>query len=229
MPPLKRKYVLTQAPGTMMARVYKKRKTGPYASGYVPYQRRAFRGEPKFVDTASASYACNSTGSITHISIVPTGSTVNSRDGKNFKLTSAQLRGVWAVDTASTLVQGMALLVWDKQPNKALAGITDVLDSASSYSFIKRENAQRFRIIRKWRFASSGNSTTPATGRETQDIDEYVKLPANCIAQCTSADATGVIGNRVTGALLLVTVGDIGAGTADLNFNVGIRTNFVDA
>lgn len=198
-------------------------------SGRSRYTRtRVGFGEAKYVDVAAFAYAANTTGSIGHVSIVPTGTTVNSRDGKNFRCTSVQVRGYWKADTTTTTSSGMALLVWDRQPNKALAAITDIMDTTASTAFIKRENQQRFKIIRKWRYCATGNSSTPATGKELYDIDDYIKLPAECVASCTTADTTGAIGNRISGALLFLTMGDTAAGTADLDCNVAIRTNFVE-
>jgi len=187
-------------------------------------------GDAKYVDTTLAAYALNTTGSVTHVSIVPTGTTVGSRDGKAFRCTSVQVRGNAQADTTTLVGTGAAYLVWDRQPNKALAAVTDILDSASSASLPKRENASRFKILKKWRWAFSGNNTTAGQINDTSiyDVDDYVRLPSDCVATCTAADTTGVIGNRVTGALLLVTVGDVGAGTADANLNVGVRLNFAD-
>lgn len=185
-------------------------------------------GEAKYFDTAATGRALNTTGTVIHLDIVPQGTTVNSRDGRKFKNTSVQLRGYAQSDTATTITNGMMLLVWDRQPNKVLAGVTDILESATSFAFAKRENAQRFRILKKWRWCFGGNSTTPATGKEVYDIDDYVKLPDECIAECTASDTTGAIGNRVTGALLLLTIGDIAAGTTDAICNIGARVNFVD-
>lgn len=192
---------------------------------------RSFRGasgDAKYVDTAYAGYAFDTTGTVTHISIVPQGTTVNNRDGKAFRCTSVQVRGSATADTTTTYSQGAAYLVWDRQPNKALAAVTDVLDTAGSQSFSKRENAARFKILKKWRYVFAGNITTPATEKVIYDVDDYVKLPADCVAACTTADTTGAIGNRITGALLLVTCGNTAAGTADASFTVGVRTNIMD-
>lgn len=189
-------------------------------------------GEAKYVDTALASYGLNSDSAspVTHIDIVPVGSTVNSRDGRKFKPTSVQLRGIARSDTTTVASNGAVYLVWDRQPNKALASVTDILDSQNSNSFGKRENAQRFRIIKKWRYDFIGNYATAGqqTSKSQYDVDEYVKLPEECLAECTTADTTGAIGNRVTGALLMVTVGDTAGGTTDATFTVRIRTNFRD-
>lgn len=187
-------------------------------------------GEAKYVDIAATNYALNVTGSITHLDVVPTGTTVNSRDGRKFKPTAVQFRGNAGADQTTTCTSGAMYLVWDHQPNKALASITDVLDSATAQSFSKRENSQRFKIIKKWRWAFSGNSLT--AGQQTSsswfDIDDYVKLPDYCVAECTTSDTTGAIGNRVTGALLLITVGGSAAGTSDAVAFVNTRVNFVD-
>lgn len=185
-------------------------------------------GEAKFFDVASGTLPLNTTGSVSQVDSIPTGTTVNSRDGRKFKLTSFQIRGLALADTTTTNTQGAMYLVWDRQPNKALAAITDILDTNSSVSFQKRENIQRFKIIKKWRWVFSGNSTTPNGYGTIYDIDDYVKLPDECLAETTSADTTGAIGNRVTGALLLITTGSSGASTADGNVTVTTRVNFVD-
>lgn len=202
----------------------------PYAQRMRAVQRGFLgaAGEAKYFDVASGTLALNTTGSITQLDSVPTGTTVNSRDGRKFKLTSFQVRGIAAADTTTTVTQGAMYLVWDRQPNKALAAITDVLDSASSVSFAKRENSQRFKIIKKWRWVFAGNSATPTANNAIYDIDDYVKLPEECVAECTSADTTGAYGNRVTGMLLLITIGSKAAGTNDADVTITTRVNFVD-
>lgn len=200
-------------------------KTSPYKKARYNPPRNARRGEAKFFDTASASYALNTTGSVTHLDIVPQGTTVSKREGKEFHLSSVQIRGVASSDTATATASGMMMLVWDKQPNKVIAVLTDILDTASSQSFIKRENAQRFSILKKWRWAFAGNATAP-TATNVFDIDDYMTV--NLKACCTSADTDGAIGTRITGALYLVTCGTIAAGTADANAVVSVRVNFRD-
>lgn len=192
-------------------------------------------GEAKYIDVASASYACDTTGSITHISIVPTGTTVSTRDGRKFRVSGMRIRGSLVAGSTTAYAGSMIMLVWDKQPNKALPAVADILDSASSDSFPKRENSQRFMIIRSWRHMLIGANDDEPTGtaKSAYDIDHYVKMPADpkkggpLIAECTSADTTGAIGNRVTGALYLVTVGNA-ATTYAANLTATIRTNFMD-
>lgn len=186
-------------------------------------------GDAKFFDKAAASYAMDTTGSITHIDVVPQGTTVNEREGKAFAPTSVHVRGYANSGTEGLTTQGVLYLIWDYQPNKALASITDVLDSTSSVSFPKRENAGRFKILRQLRYVFSGESDNSAvSGPNVFDIDEYVRIPKDCVALCTAADTTGAIGNRISGALLAITVGRTAAGTAAAGCTVGYRVNFMD-
>lgn len=219
---LARRGVAYPAQGSVGARA------GRYGGYTVPRGFVGLAGDRKFVDTALAVYAMNTTGSITHVSIVPTGTTVNSREGKSFRVTSCQVRGNVSSDAATTVAPAAWALVWDYQPNKALPALTDIWDAVNDASFIKRENNARFKIL-LWRHHTMiGNVTTPASGGEQCPVDEFVKMPKDAVALCTVADTTGVIGNRINGALYLCTMGGIAAGTADANLTVSVRTNFID-
>lgn len=187
-------------------------------------------GDAKFVDVASTTYNMDTTGTITHISIVPQGSTVNSREGRSFRVTSLMVRGNVYPGASTSLTQGTLLFVWDKQPNKALAAITDVLESANSQAQNKRENASRFVIIRRFDYDVVGNTGAAAnlTDKSQHLVQEYIKFPRDCVATCTATDTTGAIGNRVTGALLMVTVGVNVAGATAATFCGNMRVNIQD-
>jgi len=187
-------------------------------------------GEAKYVDVANAAYNCDSTGSLAHISIVPQGTTVNSRVGRKCELSYVQLRGEVTNGSTAKVSSWALYLVWDEQPNKALAAINAVLDGSDTYSFPKRENVQRFKIIRKWTGVCCGNNTTAAqqTSNTTVRIDEYVRLPKGLVIVPTTADTTGAMADIITGALLFVAVGNNGtagtsAPTATLTMRVGFR------
>lgn len=184
--------------------------------------------DSKYFDVAATQYGFNTTGSVTHLDIIPQGDTVSQRNGKAWQNTNLQVRGYLYGDTTALLNQVAMYIIWDRQPNKALAGVTDILAVAASYGFMNRENKGRFLCIKKWQRMLIGNTTAVATGREALVIDKWIRLPAECVAQCTAADTTGVIGNRVTGALLLLTVGSSAAGTSDASSVLGFRIGFKD-
>jgi len=120
------------------------------------------------------------------------------------------------------------MLVWDKQPNKALAAITDVLDAVQPQAMNKRENAGRFVVLRRWNEVLTGKGDASTTAGFAKNFDEYVKLPKDCICECTGADTTGAIGNRISGALLLITLGNIAPGNSAAALTCAVRVNFMD-
>ena len=185
-------------------------------------------GENKYVDVANAVYVCDTTGSITHISVVAQGDSVNQRDGRKFMPTWVNMRGIIANGSTATSTESAVLLVWDKQPNKALAAITDILDVVSTVAQNKRENSSRFMIIRRWSVLLTGKSDGSTVPGFARNFDRYVRLPRGLVAECTPSDTTGEIGNRVTGALLLVTLGNRAAGTAAAALETSIRIGFKD-
>jgi len=194
----------------------------------VPRGFTGVAGEAKYIDIANATYTLNTTGQIIHASVIPQGTTVNSRVGRKCELKYFQMRGQVEANSTATFNQWSIYLVWDEQPNKALAAVTDILDAATSYALSKRENVQRFKILRKWTGVLLGNTTTPATGKETERLDEYVRLPKGLVVVPTTADTTGVIGDVITGALLLVFVGDSAAGNTAASCVMTARTGFSD-
>lgn len=205
------------------------RSVGRYRSRPRPNSTRGYlkANDAKFVDLPQELFNNNTTGTIKLIATIPQGTTVNTREGKACQLTSVRLRGNMFTDTTTTATHVCNYLVWDKQPNKALAAIADIFTSASSLAFPNRENAQRFRIIKQWRRAFSGNVTAPVGASVMMAVDEWIPLKG-CVTSYTAADTTGVIGNIITGALLFVAVGDQASGTADGNSNISFRVNFKD-
>lgn len=185
-------------------------------------------GDAKFVDTDEATYACDTTGTVTHLDIVPRGSSVNEREGKNFRNTSIQIRGSLKNGSTASVSEAVVLIVWDKQPNKALAVIGDVLDSVASTAMNKRENASRFVIIRRYDNCLTGKGDGTSAPGYFINFDQYIKLPPDCIASCTDADTTGAIGNRISGALLMMTLGSNVAGTTASALTCTVRVNFED-
>lgn len=182
--------------------------------------------ETGFVDLALANYALDTTGSITLLATVPQGASVNQRVGKKIAWKSIQMRGTVASNSATTFTDGAILLVYDRRPTGTLPAITDVLVSVHSASMNNDANSGRFRILRRWDFALSGNITTPATGNEVKDATAYIKLAS--MPGVFKAAGTGAIGDIEEGAIYLITCGSSAAGTTAAVANLGFRTRFLD-
>lgn len=179
-----------------------------------------------FVDLAAAAYVLDTTGSITLLATIAQGVSDSQRVGKKAAYKSVQVRGSVASGTTATLNDVSLLIVYDREPTGALPNITDILNTANSRSFNNDTNSDRFKIVRRIDKVLIGNSTTPATGVESFNLDEYIDLKGMPI-QFGNA-GTGAIGDIKKGALYLVTVGNIAAGTAAASATLGFRTRFFD-
>lgn len=181
-----------------------------------------------YVDLASATYACNTTGSITLVATIAQGASVNQRIGKKVRFKSLQVRGLVAGDSTTVRTMATLILVYDRRPTSSLPAITDVLDSVSSRSFNNDDNSGRFQIVRRWDWIILSNSAT--TGQQNAKtayiINEYVDLKK--LPSVFKSAGTGAIGDIEQGALYAITVGDLAAGTNDANVIVGYRTRFID-
>lgn len=200
---------------------------GGFKSNFFRLQRApGLSRELGYVDVASASYALDTTGSVTLLNTVAQGAAVTQRVGKKIAMKGLQCRGNILANSATTIADGAILIVYDKRPTGALPTITDILVSANTNSMNNDANAGRFSILKRVDQVVIGNSTTPATGAEAFDADWWLDLKGREVVY--KAAATGAIGDIEQGALYLVTIGGNAAGTGAATFAAGFRMRFLD-
>ncbi|AUM61727.1 capsid [uncultured virus] len=182
--------------------------------------------ESGFVDLAQASYALDTTGSITLIATVAQGASVSQRVGKKIVLKSLQSRGFCNNNSAGVVNDVAFLIVYDKRPTGSLPAVTDVLNTVSSASFNNDANSGRFMILKRCDFILNGTSATTMGDGPSDSTDFYLNL--RNLPTVFKAAGTGAIGDIEQGALYLITVGSNTAGTTAATLAVGFRTRFVD-
>lgn len=184
----------------------------------------------KFKDLAAATYACDTTGSLTLIpDLIAQANTEGGRSGDQIILKSVWFKGRFVVSATTTVVDAVAYIVWDKTPNKALPAITAIFNTVSSNSFPLDSAKRRFTVLKKLTFMGTGNSATPATGGEIQDADFYLPLPKDLVVEYDSVvGVTGAIGEIISGGLYLVTMSNVAAGTAACSLIGGFRTRYLN-
>lgn len=183
-------------------------------------------GESGFVDLASAVYNLDTTGAVTLIATVAQGAGTSQRIGKKIIWKSLQGHGLMNVGSTATFNDVAFLVVYDKRPTGSLPGVTDILNTASSASFNNDANSGRFQILKRVDRTMIGNNAAVTTGQEAKNVDFYLSLRnLPCVYK---AAGTGAIGDIEEGALYLVQVGSIAAGTAAAALTIGFRTRYVD-
>ena len=188
--------------------------------------RRKAPQEVNYVDLGSVAYNFDNIGSVTLLAQIAQGASVQQRIGKRAYYKSLLIRGIVVAGTTGTVADGAFLIVYDKRPTGALPAITDILTAISPHAFMNDNNTGRFEIIRRKDFNILGNSATPTTGQESYNVDEYIRLNKRPIT--FESAGTGAIGDIDSGALYLVTVGNLVAGTTAPTLTSRFRTRFTE-
>jgi len=207
-------------PGTLF-------RAAPLRTGgfYGPGQRSLM--EAKVVDTDPANYSMDTTGSVTLINGVATGSDFTDRIGRKIILKSVYVRGIIKpVDSQTNDALCRMMVVYDMQANGAAPAITDILKSATSQSQLNMNNRDRFKIIFDKVVALGARDIASGyTGLvNVVPIKKYKKLRHETVFSGTLS----TIGSISTGALYLVNVGDQSSGLGG-NFSGSVRVRFIDA
>jgi len=212
---------------------------------YVPLATRGYRPnaiEKKVYDVGPSTKACNATGTVTAMFIPTLGSDMQNRIGRKTCIKKIFLRGFITLEAASDTLgacnaesqAARVMMVWDSQPNGAIAAIADILkDPASATeSQLNIDNRDRFKVIWEKNFVfdpfilPGGTVNAGVSNRTCYFFKKFKRVNLETIFNNTNG---GTIADISSGALLLVTVGTVAAG-ADLNSNLFFthRTRFAD-
>lgn len=190
-------------------------------SNYGSSKRGFLLSEQHFFDIGSATYQNDTTGSITLLNTIARGTGPSDRVGRSYTVTNVVLEGYLRNQATSTHNTCKVHLVWDYQPNKALATIADIFDTVTPTGQRKMETAERYKVLKTWQVALNGNFGQSAS---TCGVSGSARVNEKTLL--TSADATGVIGNFIEGALLLVTRGDVAPGVTAAFLTTTVRIFF---
>jgi len=186
------------------------------------------KNETGYLDIAFATYANDTTGSITLINPVAQGAATTQRIGKKWTMKSIQVRGFMENGATATTNNITNLIVYDKRPTGTLPAITDILNTVNSSSFNNDTNSGRFRIIRRNDEILVGGyvlATNPVLESTMKNADEFVKLNLPVV---NKALGTGAIGDIEEGALYFISVGNTAAGGTAASTKLGFRLRFTE-
>lgn len=184
--------------------------------------------EKKVVDTAQATYACDTTGSVTFVNGATGGSAFTERIGRRYTNVAVQVRGLLRKeDDTSGPNLCRILLVYDSQPNGVIATIAQIFNAATSTSMLNLDNRERFRVIADRQYTVGEVNTTATQTFATAPGSHSVNIYRRINLETTCDGTTNGIGDVNTGAIYLVTLGNNAAG-AGASFIANVRVRFID-
>lgn len=209
------------------------RRSGPY-NALTQYQSHTHPVYPKpEVKTKDTDITgTDFTGAVVTANIIPAGGVavinalaqsgaVNSRIGQQVTTRNCTYRyelDLPANPANAVPTSGRVMIVWDRQPNNAVAAFTDIFTSASYLAYVSPGAAQRFVILRNQQFSLSPN------GDQTLFIEGYCKINMTS----TYAPSTAPTNIPISGALLLVFIGDQANALNQPTISGCFRTRFID-
>lgn len=174
-------------------------------------------------DVAAASpptstlYPITNVGVVSCVNTIPTGTGVGGFTGNQVSIKSAAYRFELDLGTTPVATSGRVLLIWDKQPNGALAAFTDIFAFPNYLSFANVNTRERFVILRNDQFSLSPQ------GDQSIFIERFVKI--NMTTTFTNNSAGTV---PQTGALLIVFIADQATAANQPRIAGNIRVRYYD-
>jgi len=169
-------------------------------------------------------------GSAWVLNQIPIGNSSITRVGRRYSITACALRGSVFAGTTGTTACASLVLVWDRKPNNitVMPDPTAIFAVQNSSSLTNKDNAPRFKILRRWDWVINGDQDAANQCDNTQiRFDDFVKMK-NKVTILTTADTTGELADMVEGALYLYALGDKVTGTTAPSLNIACRLYFED-
>jgi len=182
------------------------------------------------------------------VNTVQEGSSFYNRIGRRIQMQSLHVTGdIIDNGTAGGAVGHYLriMMLYDRQPNGAAPVIGDVLTdygsqgvtSSTSYSHLNMNNADRFKILRDLRIHIADDSTNTVDNVDQAIIDytnnrvnvnEFIRLGALDVHYKASSNP-GVIGDIASGALWVVTFGNVASASSPYSFKWTARLRYNDS
>lgn len=193
------------------------------------FQTRGSTGpELKFIDIATATYDCDTTGDTVVMNVLATGTDFNNRIGRKVVFKKIQVRGQFRASNAGIPEQQLLriMLIYDKQPDTGNPTPALVLQQSNSTSFVNNANTDRFQIImNKMVTMAAYAAANDSSGGPACLVDEYIE----CDLVTKYDDTTAAAASIEYGAIWLISIGSVAAGAAAGTFVGSVRLRYIDS
>lgn len=205
------------------------------------------RTEIKTLDVPLQTDLISTTAVFTLLNLMEEGTSFFNRVGRKIMMKSIRITGGLALSGLAVINANQdylrVMVVYDRQPNGSAPAISDILQnvdlggtsSTTSYAGLNMNNSERFLVIQDTRlnipngYVQSLNEGTASIidyNGTMQNMDRFSKLKG---LQTHFKGTAGSITDVASGALWLVTFGNIAPGTAPYNLIWNARLRYHDS
>lgn len=184
--------------------------------------------ELKFLDTVQSASAVGTAGGNVLINGIIQGDDFNMREGRKVTWASLLFRGTIFATDAANLPTGdvvRVMVVWDNQPNAALAAVTDVLATASYESAMNLNNRERFMVISDKFYTIEASHYTAGALDGGSPCPVFFNIFKKFNLNTIFSGTTAAVGSISTGTMFVLAISKA-ANISQLSFNSRLR--FID-
>lgn len=206
--------------------VYAKKRTAAPQTSSVSRFQGPYRpvAEKKSIDVDSTA-VIDSTGAVVLLNGCAPGTGIGNRVSRKTQLRSLLVRAsALGTSGTGTAQDGRMLLIYDKQTNAAAPAVADVLAAADPRAPMELSGRDRFVILADWYYAVA-DRTAPGDTMAVQ-FNRYTKMNLPCVF---NDEGNGTVGDIITGAIFLVSLGDNAAGNTAGVLTFYSRVRFEDS
>jgi len=190
----------------------------PRTGGFYGLNQGSHGDELKTIDIAAGVFEFSSTGTITLINGIAQGTDFTNRVGRKFNMKSILIRGRISVGATPTGATWRLMLIYDKQTNGEAPVITDIIDAIGMSGVQNLSNRDRFVVI------MDKAGWVEATTKITMPFKKYKR----CNLEVINGGTGATVGSIQTGALWLISVGNLAAGATAPVGALTTRVRFKD-
>lgn len=205
--------------------VLRRRSVAPLRTGgyYGPLVRRQL-GELKTSDINNGSFLATTTGTMTLLNSLSSGSDYTQRIGRKVMFKSIFIRGfLYPEDTATSNGLARIIIFYDKQTNSTTPANTDLLVQSTSISHLNLDNRERFKVLVDKQFILPAFNTVQGLATTPKAVKIYKKVSLQTVYD----DTTAGVGSISTGGIFMLTIGSNITGEGGI-FSLSTRLRFSD-
>jgi len=161
---------------------------------------------------------------------IPAGNTAITRVGRRLNMKAIAFRGSIFAGSAGKTAQATMVLVYDRKSNKptVIPSFTTVFTEQHAAALTNKDNAPRFKILRRWYYVIIGGQPGSTQTSNTRVVfDEFIKLKNKPVVFAAN-DTLGTMDAMVEGALYLYCLGNVNKGTTAPSLVMSMRIYYDD-
>jgi len=168
-------------------------------------------------------------GEVSYLTLVPHGSTMHQRDGREIKVSGMDIRGLIRGGSTQTGPIGARILICvDSRPRGAAPAATDILEACNAYSLYQDKYLGRFRILWDYVVPICGDGDTLTGSYPVVLFEKKLRFRRPIRVVYNEDDTTGTSANTLENLIVTLVCSSGANDTTSPNGHMNVRMYYSD-